>query len=68
MGFVSKSFASLGPMPVQVIVAMGMSVAFAQGMTSLYYKPPSKTASPEWRAAAKTLPAPLKDPQGLLNK
>ena len=51
-------------MPIQVGVAVLACMAGSAGMMTMLKKPLPKTASPEWRAAAKTLPNPLRDPTG----
>ena len=53
-----------GPVPIQVGVAVLACMAGSAGMMSMLKKPLPKTATPEWRAAAKTLPNPLRDPTG----
>eukprot|EP00287_Rhodomonas_sp_CCMP768_P004578 CAMPEP_0196717212 /NCGR_PEP_ID=MMETSP1091-20130531/632_1 /TAXON_ID=302021 /ORGANISM="Rhodomonas sp., Strain CCMP768" /LENGTH=68 /DNA_ID=CAMNT_0042057473 /DNA_START=24 /DNA_END=230 /DNA_ORIENTATION=- len=64
----SSALNSLGPVSVQVVAALGFCAAASYGtLTSLRkdYKYPSGTT--EWKKSAKTLPNPIKDPQGKFN-
>eukprot|EP00281_Chroomonas_sp_CCMP1168_P028252 CAMPEP_0206245660 /NCGR_PEP_ID=MMETSP0047_2-20121206/18817_1 /ASSEMBLY_ACC=CAM_ASM_000192 /TAXON_ID=195065 /ORGANISM="Chroomonas mesostigmatica_cf, Strain CCMP1168" /LENGTH=333 /DNA_ID=CAMNT_0053670977 /DNA_START=53 /DNA_END=1052 /DNA_ORIENTATION=- len=69
MGLVSKGFNAMGPLPVQVFVAMGLCCAGSYGILQATVKDHKfRSATPEWKAQAATMPAPLKDPEGKLRK